>query len=306
VNDRSKILITGGAGFIGNHLVDHILNNSDAEIIVIDNLSRDFPYTIEQNKNEKRLTFIKCDIGNFDHLNRAMRNIDIVFHLAAISNVVYSTQNIGLTFASNIIGMWNVLRIGQKCKIPRLIFTSSREVYGEPISLPVAETHRLRPKNSYGTSKLVSEWLIGFYRKSHGLDARILRLSNVYGPGDIDRVIPNFFHQAKKRLPLKVYGGEQILDFVWVKDVVNILWQASQRTDWIGPLNLGTGIGINILELADMVNLIFKSRLAIQIEPARKIETSRFIADIDRLRTYMKWVPSPDIFGHLNELLEIG
>jgi len=151
---------------------------------------------------------------------------------------------------------------------------------------------RLRPKNAYGSSKAAGEMCCAMTADS-GLETVILRLANVYGPGDEGRVIPMFVHNALRNLPLALYGGEQILDFVWIDTVVDALAQAGMGRAVKGPVNVGSGIGVTIVELCSRVIAATGSRSTVRLEASRGLEVRGFVADIARAKRIFK-LKSPD------------
>src|SRR5262249_25559920 len=146
--------------------------------------------------------------------------------LAAQSNVMGAVYDADYAFSSNVTGTYNVLQAAKSAGVKRVLFTSSREVYGDPEQLPVQETSALRPKNGYGASNAAGE-IYCHTAANEGLETSILRLANVYGTRDRDRVIPLFSQAAASGAPLTLYGGEQVLDFVWIDTVVDALIKAA-------------------------------------------------------------------------------
>jgi UDP-glucose 4-epimerase len=271
---KPPTLITGGDGFIGAHLARYLVR-SGYPVTIIDNLSRGRLANLRDCMNEIRI--VEADICNASILSRVMSSVEVVFHLAAQSKVIEASKNIDECIASNIDGTMNVVQAARSCGVRRLVFTSSREVYGEPARLPVSETAALRPKNPYGMSKVAGEMCCAMARDG-GLEITILRVANAYGPGDRDRVIPNFIERARTGRPLVVNGGDQVLDFVPVEFVVEALIRAAFGRYVSGPLNIGSGIGTTILQLAEKILTLTRSRSRLEIRQKRDIEVSRFIA----------------------------
>ena len=278
---NNKILITGGAGFIGSHLADNLAAKK-YDICVFDNLHRG---SLENLKNiEGKIKFVKGDIRDYDDINNAMKNSDIVFHLAAQPNVIGSINEPDYTFTTNVLGTLNVLKAAFEHKIKKFIFTSSREVYGDPKYTPVDEKHPLNPKNLYGKTKVGSEILCSYFRQYFNLDAIIIRIANVYGPRDRERVIPAFIDNLKRNRDLTVYGGQQILDFIWVGDVIGFLVRAMENKFDTGKIfNLGTGIGTTIMNLASLMISLSSSKSKIIKEEKRAFDVESFVADVKNL-----------------------
>ncbi len=206
-----KVLVTGGAGFIGAHLVVASLAAGD-EVVALDNMRRGVRATLP---DEARL--IEGDIRDRESVALAMRGAQRVYHLAAQSNVLGAVTDTDYSFTSNVIGTYNVLGAARDAGVEQVIFTSSREVYGEVERLPVAEDRPMDPKNAYGASKVAGEVYCRTFQNTYGLDVSVLRLANVYGAGDRDRVIPIWLDRARRGEDLELYGGEQVLDLVTVR-----------------------------------------------------------------------------------------
>ena len=276
-----SVLVTGGAGFIGSHLVDRLVNKG-YDICVFDNLHRGNLQNIK--KSIDKVKFVTGDIRNFKKINNAIKGYDIVFHLAAQSNVIGSIKNPEYTFSTNVDGTLNTLKAAQKNKVKRFIFMSSREVYGDPEFLPVDNKHPLNPKNLYGKTKLGSEILCNYFHKFFNLRTVILRVSNVYGPRDKERVIPVFMENLKHNKDLTVYGGRQILDFIWIDDVIDFLVRVMEDGSFTGKtINLGSGKGTKIMDLARMVISLSKSKSKIIRKKKRHYDVDCFVADIKNL-----------------------
>ena len=278
-----KIFVTGGAGFIGSHLVDRLVSDKN-DVIVTDNLYRGKKENIADHLISGRVTFYETDIRNYDSVYKAMKDCEIVFHLAAQSNVIGADVDLDYSFGTNVIGTYNVLKAAKACGIKRLIFTSSREAYGEAISLPVKEDHPLRSKNFYGASKVAGEKYCEIYRNMNLLDVVILRLSNVYGPRDADRVIPIFIDNVRNNKKIKIYGGRQLIDFISVEKCVDVLIGSITNQKAVkGATNIGSGKGTTLFELAERIKAILNSTTEVTVEPARSTEVVKYVADIKRM-----------------------
>src|SRR5437868_997913 len=195
------IVVTGGGGFIGGHLVERLAAMKLGRIVVVDNYHRK---CLDPN-SISGVTFYKADIRERPALHEVMHGAKIVFHLAAQSNVMGAVYDADYAFGSNVTGTFNVLRAAHSAGARRVVFTSSREVYGDPKRLPVSEASPLRPKNGYGASKAAGEMYCRT-AANDGLETVILRLANVYGPRDRDRVIPLFTRAAQSGTPLTLFG----------------------------------------------------------------------------------------------------
>jgi len=292
-------MITGGAGFIGSHLTRRLVR-SGCRVTVIDNMSRGRIANLQDCIDNVRV--FEADIGNYAVLLRAMKGAQTLFHLAAQSNVIRASSDVDGCIADNITGTADVVRAARASGVRRLVFSSSREVYGEAGELPIVETAPLRPKNSYGMSKVAGEMCCRIAR-GEGLETTILRIANAYGEGDHDRVIPNFVTNALRGLPLQVYGGTQVLDFVRVEFVVEALMRAGLGEYVPGPLNIASGKGTTVLELAERIVGLVHSSSKVEILPVRDIETSRFVASTSAAAAVLDLPPESDSLASLPRLI---
>jgi len=180
------------------------------------------------------------------------------------------------SFSSNVIGTFNVLEAARAVGVKRVVFTSSREVYGTARPLPVRESHPLRPRSAYAASKAAGEIYCGLATRM-GLEAVVLRLSNVYGPLDHGRVIPLLFRAALAGKPLKIYGATTLIDFVWIDVVVEALIAAGTGPLIDRPINIGSGRGVTLKELAETVLRLTGSTSPIRVHAPRPEEVSSFV-----------------------------
>jgi len=245
---------------------------------VFDNLSRGSFCNLKGSG----LECLKGDIRDVGHLQRAMQGCDVAFHLAAEATVMGCERRSIDAHETNVTGTFNVLRTAQKVGVRRVIFASSREVYGEVADLPVSENAPIMPKNVYGATKAAGEMYCSW--ASSALEVTVLRLTNVFGPGDTDRVLPRFMADANAGRPLTVYGGAQIVDFVWVHNVIDAFIRAGLGPYVPGSVNVGSGAGVTIMEAAKRVIQLSGSDSELDILPTREAEVIRFIANVSRAR----------------------
>ena len=278
-----RCVVTGGAGFIGKHLLVRLLSGNVERVCVVDNLSR----STWNDADTDRLHFVSGDIRNLDQLETVMQGCDVVFHLAGAATVMGCEAAPEQAHAANVTGTCNVLEAAKRCRVQRIVFASSREVYGEPLQLPVAEHAPLKPKNAYGASKSAAEMYCSWYA-STAIEVTTLRLANVFGIGDSGRVIPIFLEKASAGKPITVYGGAQIIDFVPVRVVVDALVRAAFGPYVNGCVNVGSGVGTSLLETAKRIREHCGSASDIAIAPARPAEVRRFIADTARARSELR------------------
>ena len=237
-----KILVSGGAGFIGSRIVTAYIN-AGHDVIIIDDLSTG--KTIHP-----KARFYHADITSNLHDVFVTEKPDIVNHLAAQVSVNNSIENVVLDATINIIGSINLLETCVSHGIKKFIYSSSASVYGEPIYLPIDEKHPIDPISPYGISKHTVEHYLYYYYKNYGLNYSILRYSNVYGYGDKTDVISIFIKRMLANDDIYIYGdGQQMRDFINVSDVVNANLQVIMDRNKCNIYNIGSGNGISILDL---------------------------------------------------------
>ena len=313
-----KILITGGRGFIGSHLVKKVAER-DYKIYIVDNLN------VENTKNNKNTTASQNDHSKISIYKEDLRNkkgisyifhqekIDTCIHLAAKIDVLDSIKNPYYTFDVNVKGTLNLLETCSNNKVKNFIFASSASVYGEALKLPISEDHILEPLSPYGASKVAGEALVSTYTKLGKIKNAIsLRLFNVYGEGqslEYAGVIKKFADRLSRRLPPIIYGdGKQTRDFVSVHDVVNAIILASELEvkiqPSIGVFNVGTGIPTSISDLAQQMITISGLNLEPVYELANKVEIMNSYADITRSKNILKFIPKSHLESDLKDLMD--
>jgi UDP-glucose 4-epimerase len=293
----TRIAVTGAAGFLGSHLVDTLISQGH-EVLGIDNLRRGRIETIRHHIDAGKLRFLQDDIRDLRAISAALSGAEIVFHLAAQSNVMGSMTDPDYSFTTNVIGTYNVLKAASEAGVKRLVFSSSREVYGEPESLPVDERQPTQPKNYYGASKVAGEAYCRAFDSEGLLACTVLRFGNLYGTRDRDRVIPMWLAAAAAGESLRLYGGDKILDFLHVGYAVAALVAASLYADY-GPINVASGIGTSLNDLAAQILEMSASRSSLSIEPTRPVEVSRFVANVEKMRTLLHVEPPAEPLGAL-------
>jgi nucleoside-diphosphate-sugar epimerase len=299
-----RVLITGGAGFVGSHLVDRLLQVPDGtghaapDILVYDNMRRGRRAHLEPHLHAGRVCLIEGDIRDEAALRRALNGVEIVFHLAAQANVIGSEVDRDYAFSTNVVGVYNILKASEAAGARRVLFSSSREVYGEPATLPVREDAPIAPRNAYGASKVAGEQYFRVAQAREALETVIFRLTNVYGPRDSERVVPLWIERARRGEDLLLYGGDQVIDFVWVQDVVEafVLAAFAERQTVVGQtINIGTGVGTPIADLARRIVALSGSESQLHILPARGAEVRRFVANPARLKAVLGLEPAPSL-----------
>jgi UDP-glucose 4-epimerase len=296
----SRVLVTGAAGFLGSHLIDALIERGH-EVVGVDNLRRGRLANIQTHLDSRKLDFHEVDIRDGDALKAVARRSEVVYHLAAQSTVLGATEDSNYSLSTNVAGTYNVLKAASEGGARRLVFASSREVYGEAREIPAQEDLPLLPKNLYGASKVAGEALCSTWQQTTGLECQILRFGNLYGPRDVDRVIPRWVESAYSGRELTLYGGHQILDFLWVDYAVEALLAGSDCPH-DGPINVASGRPTSLPRLADSVVRVCRSKSKISLVEARGQEVRCFVADVQRMIRRLGVSPPDDPLLHLEEL----
>lgn len=284
-----KVLITGGAGFIGSHLVDRLVD-AGQDVIVLDNFSTGRKSNLSQSLGRPNLRILKADIRKIpSSLMKTIGRVDRVCHLAAVTNVQQSVRDPALTTNVNVVGTLNVLHVAKTLKARRVLFASSAAVYGAPRTFPISEDATVSPISPYGASKLASEHYLASFEANHGVEAVSLRLFNVYGPrqtaSQYAGVISIFAKRSLQEKPLQIYGdGSQTRDFVFVSDVVDATVNALEKNFKSRVFNIASGREITILELAKNIGEISGTHSRLEFLPPRSGDITRSVADVSRAR----------------------
>ena len=289
-----KILVTGGAGFIGSHLVEELLSN-EHEILIFDNCLTGKKENLEITGN---FTFINDDFGSENSLEEIEKfDPDICFHLAAQSSVVVSVENPALDFEHNILQPIKLIQVLLKSNCKKFVFTSSGgTIFGEPTVIPTAEEdYADEPESPYGVAKKRLNELIKIMLKNSSMKYSILNLSNVYGPRQDPHgeagVVSIFANKYLKNEEPTIYGdGEQTRDYIYVKDVVSALIKASMIEE-NQFLNIGTGIETSVNDLANSMKIQFKSEINPIYKPAREGELNRSVLNNTKAKKELNWKP---------------
>jgi UDP-glucose 4-epimerase len=285
--ESMKILVTGGAGFIGSHLVKALVE-AGYSVRVLDNLSTG---SLE-NLRGLSLDFIKGDVRNYDEVEKAVEGMEAVVHLAALIDVSESVEKPLDYLEVNVKGTLNVARASRN--VDTVIFSSSCAVYGEPEKLPIDEDHRLNPKSPYAASKAGGEAYIISYANLYGYRPVILRFFNVYGPKQsraYSGVITEFIKRAARGDPPIIYGdGEQTRDFIHVKDAVDAVVR-SLKSNASGIYNIGSGKATKISELAYLVLKTMNINALPVYMPPRPGDIRNSVADIKKAKEELYFEP---------------
>ena len=288
-----RTIVTGGAGFIGSHIVDRLLTLGH-EVIVIDNESCDAHDRYYWNKACKNY---KLDVRDIDSISPLFKGVDYVYHLAAMASVQESVESPLPTFITNAVGTANVLESARLAGCEKFIYSSTSAVYGETNPIPNQEIMRENPLNTYSIGKLSGEKLVESYYQLYGMKTATFRYTNVYGDrsrhvGSYAPVVGKFLSALSEGDPLTIYGdGEQRRDFIHVDDVVNVNSCIShmELDVWGQTYNIGYGKNWSIQQIADAI-----CEEQIHLEP-RLGEMRETLADITKATDELTWKPKVDI-----------
>ena len=296
-----KTLVTGGAGFIGSHLVD-LLIAENHEVTVLDNFSTGRPNNLAHVADQVRL--IQCDLSIEGSWQDEFQGVDWVFHLAALADIVPSIQQPKAYFQSNVDGTFNVLQAAKERGISKFIYAASSSCYGIPDQYPTPEMAPIRPQYPYALTKRLGEELVMHWAQVYELPALSLRFFNVYGPrsrtsGTYGAVFGVFLAQKLAGKPFTVVGdGHQTRDFTYVTDVAKAVRAAAQSTETGRIYNVGSGATVSVNRL---VELLGGERVHI---PKRPGEPDCTFADITRIQQELHWQPEVPIEQGVAEILK--
>jgi UDP-glucose 4-epimerase len=296
-----KILVTGGAGFIGSHLVDALIERGH-KVVVIDNLS-----TGKKENINKKAKFYKIDICS-PKIGEIFKKEkpEIVFHFAAQINVRKSVENPLFDAKVNILGSLNVIQNFLKLRtsnfqLPKIIFASTGgAIYGETKKIPTPENHPANPISPYGIAKLTVENYLRFYKENFGLKFISLRFSNVYGPRQDPKgeagVVAIFIDKLLKKERPTIFGdGNQTRDFIFVEDAVSACLKAMEYKGEKEIFNIGTGIETSINELYEIISKLLRTKIKPKYAPEKPGDLKRSCLDISLAKRELKWRPKFDL-----------
>ena len=305
----SKIVVIGGAGFIGSHVVEELLKEDLQEIIVYDNFTRGTRESLASACQNKRVEIIEGDITYVDVLNDALKGADYVFHLAALW-LLHCYEYPRAAFQVNIEGTFNVLEACVKNNIKKLIYSSSASVYGDALQIPMTEEHPYNNRTFYGATKIAGEHMCRAFYARYGLNYVGLRYMNVYGPRQdyksvYTTVIMKVLDRLAEGLPPTVYGdGSQSYDFIYVRDVAraNVCALKSEAADSF--YNVGTGIKTSIKELTEILLELCDSNLEIQYEPQGQTFVTNRIGSTEKAEKELGFKATTGLREGLKEVIE--
>jgi UDP-glucose 4-epimerase len=282
-------LVTGGAGFIGSHLVDRLVD-AGHDVIVLDNFSTGRTKNLSRSLRRQNLQVVRADIRKIPRsFVKRLRGVDIVCHLAAVTSVQQSVRDPVFTTEANLVGTLNVLQAAKALKAERVVFASSAAVYGRPRTFPIAEDAIVSPISPYGASKAASELYLRSFVENHGIEAVSLRYFNVYGPrqtaSQYSGAISIFAKRALNQQPLQIFGdGSQTRDFIFVSDIVDATIASIETTLENRTFNIASGNETTVLELARAIQRITGSTTGLEFLPLRTGDIPRSVADTARAK----------------------
>lgn len=301
----SRILVTGGAGFVGSHLVDRLIERGD-HVIVIDNYFTGRKENVLHHVGNPRFELIRHDV-----VEPIMLEVDQIYHLACPASPVYYKYNPIKTIKTNVMGTLNMLGLAKRVGA-RFLLTSTSEVYGDPLQHPQSESYwgNVNPigvRSCYDEGKRTAETLTMDYHRGHGMQVRIARIFNTYGPRmciDDGRVVSNFVAQALRKEPLTVYGdGKQTRSFQYVSDLVEGLIRLMEG-DHVGPFNLGNPGEFTMLELAKVVQETIDPNAKIEFKPNTEDDPHKRKPNISKAKELLGWEPTVSLRDGLPRMVD--
>jgi len=306
-----KILITGGAGFIGSHLCEKYVKEGHT-VICLDNFMSGNLTHIRHLLDYRNFKLVKGDIRDFELLEKIMRDVDVVLHLAAQIHVDRSYIEPKLTYDVNVMGTQNVLEAARMFDAKKIIHASTSEVYGSAQYVPIDERHPLNAPHPYGASKIAADRMCYAYIQTYGMNITIMRLFNVFGPRQRDvgygGVISIFTRRVLSNVPPIIYGdGTQTRDYTYIKDAVRAYDLVLNHNEPITePINFGTGKEVSINDLANKIIELCGKKGEIKpvhVEP-RIGEVKRLIADATKAKNMLRWEPKYKLEEGLKEFIQ--
>lgn len=293
----ARVLVTGGAGFIGSHLCDRLIKQ-EHEVICLDNF-----FTGVQDNIRSQVSSGDLEVIRHDVTEPILLEVDQIYHMACPASPVHYQYNPVKTIKTNVLGTINMLGLAKRVKA-RVLLASTSEVYGNPLEHPQTESYwgNVNPigiRSCYDEGKRVAETLCMDYHRSNSVDVRIIRIFNTYGPRMLfndGRVVSNFIVQALRGEPISIYGdGTQTRSFCFVDDLVSGIMSMMNTDDFIGPVNLGNPSERTVLELAQKVIELTNSSSEIVYKPLPQDDPTRRQPDISLAKQRLAWEPKISI-----------
>tara|TARA_B100000686_G_scaffold325401_1_gene382163 strand:+ start:113 stop:1021 length:909 start_codon:yes stop_codon:yes gene_type:complete len=298
----SRSVVTGGAGFIGSNLVDHLVRIGH-KVIVLDNFVSGKKINLAHHK-KKDVKIIRVDISKSKNLDKYFKSVDYVFHLAGLAEIIPSIKNPKKYFNTNVLGTLKVVEAAKRTRVKKLIYAASSSCYGSPKNFPTSEKEKIDIKHPYGLTKFLGEQIVLKYATNFNMPNISFRFFNVYGPrlnmsGQYSAVFGNFLKQKRTNKPLTIVGdGKQTRDFIHVNDLTNAFIKVAKSSLVNKIYNLGSGKEISINKIA---NLFGGKKTFI---PKRPKEPKRSLANISKIKKDINWKPTITIQEGIKRLLK--
>jgi len=286
------VTILGSEGFVGKNL-SKILE-SKFDLTCSDIL-----------ENGSGINYVKSDVRELDNLKKVLKDTDVIIDLVA-NSLISSFDQIIENARVNILGLLNILEAARFNNVKKIIFPSASSMIGFTKQNPVPESHPAVPKTAYGVTKLASEHYFRIYKELYGIDFVIFRFFNIYGPHQLNGLIPSLIFRMQKNEPITIFGkGDQIRDYVFVPDVANFFEEAiiSNKAD-NQIVNMGTGIGSSVLDVVENLSKFLDIKPQIEYKPERPGEISNFVADTNLLKQLFGSVPNTSLEDGLKKTVE--
>ena len=307
--EDSRILVIGGAGFVGSHIVDQLLTEPVREIVVLDNLVRGTRNNLAGALEDDRVTLVEGTVEDLELLRDVMRGTDYVFHLAALwlYECVHEPRK---ALEANVVGTYNVIEAAHEAGVKKVVYSSSASVYGNAVEEPMTEDHPFHNRTMYGATKIAGEQFFRAFHEQHGLDYVGHRYMNIYGPrmdykGTYVSVIMKVLDRLDENLPPLIFGdGSHTYDFVHVEDVAraNILSLKAEATDTF--FNIGTGLGTTIDELVGMLLEITGSGIEPEYLPQEQVFVTNRIGSTELAEELLGFRAEVDLRAGLESVVE--
>ncbi|MBB6479247.1 SDR family NAD(P)-dependent oxidoreductase [Spirochaeta isovalerica] len=302
-----RVLVLGGAGFIGRSLCQLLLDNG-AAVRCLDRGKPQGDQYLEDLKNE--MEWVSADFSDEQKIREAVEGMDYIFHLISTTIPASSNQDLLFDLTSNVVPTLKLLDIAKDAKIKKLIFISSGgTIYGIPHSVPIPENHQTNPLCGYGIHKLAIEKYLSLYYYNFNLNYSILRLSNPYGYAQIsDRpqgVIGKFIYQALRNKPLEIWGdGSVVRDYIYIDDILDAFLRAMLYEGKEKVFNVASGIGHSLTDIISYIEGAAGYPLNVSFSSSRHVDVPLNVLDISRIKTELGWCPETDMATGIGKLFE--
>ncbi|WP_159789799.1 UDP-glucuronic acid decarboxylase family protein [Sodalinema gerasimenkoae] len=300
-----RILVTGGAGFLGSHLVDRLMEQGH-EVLCLDNF-----FTGRKDNILKWMDSPYFEVIRHDITEPIRVEVDQIYHLACPASPVHYQYNPVKTVKTNVLGTLHMLGLAKRIRA-RMLLASTSEVYGDPDVHPQTEAYRgnVNPigiRACYDEGKRIAETLCFDYHRQNNVDIRVMRIFNTYGPRmqeNDGRVVSNFIVQALRGIPLTVYGnGQQTRSFCYVSDLIDGMMRLMNNNEHIGPVNIGNPNEYTILQLAETIQRLINPNVEIQFEPLPQDDPQQRQPDITRAKEWLGWTPTIELEEGLKQTI---